>query len=50
MSVNYPKGLVIFRYTVEEVPTSNSRLFILPLLSSLLVVTVIFYIRFKKHK
>ncbi len=48
-AVNYPKGLVIFRYTVEEVPTSSSRLFILPLLSSLFVVTIIFCTRYKKH-
>jgi len=47
---NYPKGLVIFRYTIEEVPTSSSKLFILPLLSSLFVVTVIFYTRHKKSK
>ncbi|MCE7746707.1 MAG: hypothetical protein GPJ52_16390 [Candidatus Heimdallarchaeota archaeon] len=47
---NYPKGLVIFRYTIEEVPTSSSKLFILPLLSSLFVVTVIFYTRYKKSK
>lgn len=46
---NNPKGLVIFRYTIEEVPTSSSKLFLLPLLSSLFVVTVIFYTRFKKH-
>lgn len=45
---NSPKGLVIFRYTVE-VPTSSSRLFILPLLSSLFVVTIIFKAKYKKH-
>jgi hypothetical protein len=46
---NYPKGLVIFRYTIEELPTSSSKLFILPLFTSLFVITVIFYARFKKH-
>lgn len=46
--VNYPKGLVIFRYTIEEVHTSSSSLFILLLLSSFFVVTVIFHTRFKK--
>ncbi|MCK5182998.1 MAG: hypothetical protein KAQ95_01745, partial [Candidatus Heimdallarchaeota archaeon] len=47
-AVNNPKGLVIFRYTIEEVPTSSSILFIFPMLTSLVIITII--LNFKRKK
>jgi len=47
-AVNYPKGLVIFRYTIEEVPTSSSILFTFSMLTSLVISTIILNFRRKK--
>ncbi len=47
---NYQKGLVIFRYTIEDVSTSSSALFIFPILASLVISTIIFNFRRKKSK
>ena len=46
--VNYPNGLVIFRYTIEEVPTSSGNLYIYPILASLVVIRIAFHLKSKK--
>ncbi|HUT82658.1 MAG TPA: hypothetical protein VMZ29_15795 [Candidatus Bathyarchaeia archaeon] len=45
---NNPKGLVIFRYTIEDVTTSSSNLFIFPMLLSLMITTFLLKSKCKK--